>query len=261
MDSYSPEGAIIQRQIQFEDVRQPSLLRKTIAAIGVAATCMSGACTPNPEVTTSTTTTEVAPTTTEVPTSTTEVPIIVCDSTTIMIGAQCWMKENINTGIMINGSINQTNNTEVEKYCYDNNPENCAIYGGLYQWDEMMQYTTTESAKGICPPEFHVPSDEEWKTMELFLGMTPEQADAEGNRGTDQGAQILMTGTSGLDFPVTGYGAGGLFYGINFRTWIWTSSQSNTPLDWAWQRGPQWGQISRDLEQKSDAMPVRCLQD
>ena len=183
-----------------------------------------------------------------------------CETSTIKIGTQCWKKENLDVGTMINGSINQTNNSVIEKYCYDNDPSNCTIYGGLYQWNEMMKYSTTESVQGICPKGFHLPSDNEWKIMEMFLGMTKLQADAEGNRGTDQGAQILITGTSGLDFPITGYGGGGLFYGINFRTWIWTSSQSNTPLDWAWQRGPQWGQISRDLEQKTDSMPVRCIQ-
>ena len=44
-----------------------------------------------------------------------------------------------------------TNNGIIEKYCYDNNPANCAIYGGLYQWNEMMQYTTQQGAQGICP--------------------------------------------------------------------------------------------------------------
>ncbi len=183
-----------------------------------------------------------------------------CDISTIKIGTQCWMKTNLNVGTMINGSIDQTNNSIIEKYCYDNDPANCATYGGLYQWNEMMQYSRIESVQGICPNGFHLPSDSEWKTMEMFLGMTQLQADAEGNRGTDQGAQILMGGTSGLDFPITGYSGGGLFYGINFRTWIWTSSQSNSPLDWAWLRGPQWGQISRDLEGKAGGMPARCIQ-
>jgi len=62
---------------------------------------------------------------------------------TVLIGSQCWLKENLNVGTMINGSQNQTNNSTIEKYCYDNDPANCDEYGGLYQWDEMMQYTTT----------------------------------------------------------------------------------------------------------------------
>ena len=48
------------------------------------------------------------------------------------IGEQCWMAENLNIGTLINGNNNQTNNGEIEKYCYDNDPVNCDLYGGLY---------------------------------------------------------------------------------------------------------------------------------
>ncbi len=51
---------------------------------------------------------------------------------------------------MIPGANNMTNNGIIEKYCYDNNEANCDIYGGLYQWNEMMQYVTTEGVQGIC---------------------------------------------------------------------------------------------------------------
>ncbi len=36
----------------------------------------------------------------------------------------------------------------------------------LYQWEEMMQYTTQQGAQGICPPGWHLPTDEEWKVLE-----------------------------------------------------------------------------------------------
>jgi uncharacterized protein (TIGR02145 family) len=180
-----------------------------------------------------------------------------CTSSTIELGTQCWMKENMNVGTLINASTAQSDNSLTEKYCYDNNPNNCNTYGGLYQWNEMMQYTTTESTQGICPAGFHIPSDSEWKTLEMFLGMTQEAADQEGNRGTDQGAQMLVGGSTGLNFPIGGYAAEGSFYGINFRTWIWSSTSSSE--DWAWHRGPQYGQISRDNEHKIVASPVRCI--
>jgi uncharacterized protein (TIGR02145 family) len=84
---------------------------------------------------------------------------------TIQIFSQCWLKENLNVGNMINGSLNQTNNDTIEKYCYDNEPANCAIYGGLYQWDEMMGYSTVPGTQGICPPGWHLPTNEEWKVL------------------------------------------------------------------------------------------------
>jgi uncharacterized protein (TIGR02145 family) len=40
--------------------------------------------------------------------------------------------------------------------------------GALYQWDELMQYQTTESSQGLCPPGWHVPSESEWTTLFNF---------------------------------------------------------------------------------------------
>ncbi len=70
---------------------------------------------------------------------------------TVQIGSQCWLKNNLNIGRMIEDSTKQNNNTIIEKYCYYNSEVNCKTYGGLYRWDEAMQYSTTEGAQGICP--------------------------------------------------------------------------------------------------------------
>ena len=80
---------------------------------------------------------------------------------TVQIGTQCWMAENMNIGTRINGSGDQTNNGTIEKYCYDDNEANCDTNGGLYQWNEMMQYTTMEGAQGICPAGWHIATDAE----------------------------------------------------------------------------------------------------
>ncbi|MFP4471865.1 MAG: FISUMP domain-containing protein, partial [Bacteroidales bacterium] len=84
---------------------------------------------------------------------------------TVQIGDQCWMAENLNLGERIDGSEEMADNGIIEKYCYDDDPANCETYGGLYQWNEMMQYNTAGS-QGICPEGWSVPTDEEWKTLE-----------------------------------------------------------------------------------------------
>ncbi len=93
---------------------------------------------------------------------------------TVQIGDQCWMAENLNVGTMIDGSDDQTQQTPevIEKYCYDNNTANCDTYGGLYQWNEMMHYTTQEGAQGICPAGWHVPTDGEWCTLTQVVDAT-----------------------------------------------------------------------------------------
>jgi hypothetical protein len=54
------------------------------------------------------------------------------DYNTIQIFSQCWFKENLITGTMIPGTHAISNNSVIEKYCYDNVVDSCTKYGGLY---------------------------------------------------------------------------------------------------------------------------------
>jgi uncharacterized protein (TIGR02145 family) len=89
---------------------------------------------------------------------------------TVHIDTQTWMAENLNVGTRINGSVDQTQNSIIEKYCTNDDDANCAVYGGLYQWDEMMQYVNTPGVQGICPAGWHLPTNAEWITLTTFLG-------------------------------------------------------------------------------------------
>jgi len=89
---------------------------------------------------------------------------------TVQIGDQCWMKENLKVGTRINGSEEMTDNGVIEKYCYDDDPANCDKYGGLYQWNELMGYVTTPGVQGICPDGWHVPADGEWTALTDYIG-------------------------------------------------------------------------------------------
>lgn len=85
---------------------------------------------------------------------------------TIQIFSQCWLKENLNVGVMIEGNENMTDNGIIEKYCYNNEPDSCAKHGGLYQWNEIMQYGMQSGTRGICPPGWHIPTNEEIRLLE-----------------------------------------------------------------------------------------------
>ena len=85
---------------------------------------------------------------------------------TVQIFSQCWFNENLNVGNMIPGTQEMSNNNVIEKYCYNNKEDSCTKYGGLYRWDELMQYSTTSGIQGICPNGWHVPTVEEWKLLE-----------------------------------------------------------------------------------------------
>ena len=112
---------------------------------------------------------------------------------TVVIGTQMWMAENLNYGTMISASSNQQDDSVVEKYCYDDNMENCETYGGLYQWAEAMaissQYNTaswsssdTLNHQGICPVKWHIPTATEMLTLTNYVDESND-AVANGNEG------------------------------------------------------------------------------
>src|SRR5680860_889399 len=184
----------------------------------------------------------------------------VLDSNWLAVGTQVWAKANLNVGTRIAGVTNQTNNAILEKYCYSDTESNCTTYGGLYQWNEAMQYVTTQGAQGICPTGSHVPSDNDWKILEMQLGMTQANADATGwSRGTDQGTQLQPGGSSGLNIPLAGYRAtDGTLLNLSAATYLWSSSESSTS---AWIRRLNSGTatVYRSTYDKGGGYSVRCV--
>ncbi len=85
---------------------------------------------------------------------------------TVTIGGKVWLKENLNVGTMLaNGSTKATDNGIIEKHCYNDTESNCDQFGGLYSWNELMQYATADKSQGICPDGWHVPDMDDWHTI------------------------------------------------------------------------------------------------
>lgn len=197
----------------------------------------------------------------------------------VHIGTHTWMAENLNAGIRIEGNLSQTDNSIIEKYCYNNDPANCDIYGGLYLWNEVMQYVTTPGAQGICPAGWHVPTDAEWCTFNQYLDPTVN-CGVNGWSGTNAGGKIKSTGTleagnglwhtpnagatneSGFSGLAGGYSdsSGAYSYSGYYGYW-WSSTELNSNN--AWSRSPDfsYSSIVRGFNFKSDGYSMRCLQD
>ena len=143
---------------------------------------------------------------------------------TVLIGDQCWLKENLDIGTMINSATNSTNNSTIEKYCYENEPANCVTYGGLYQWQELMQYSSTEGAQGICPNGWHIPTQAEIESLILAVDGNGNSLKAinQGNgsgAGTDEfGFSALLAGNKE---------SGSSFIHLMMRGHFWSSSLSD----------------------------------
>jgi len=215
---------------------------------------------------------------------------------TVLIGTQCWMAENLKATHYASGTSmpNVTsgsawaaladNNTD-DAYCYcDNLSSNANVYGALYTWAAAMgdnavsSNTNPSGVQGACPTGWHLPSDNEWKQLEMQLGMSQSEADQSGFRGTDQGSQLA--GDSSLwnsgsletnaQFGISGFTASpgsnrypnnsASFYSLGIIGYWWSSTESNNSACF---REVYYNnsEVRRDNYNKSYGFSVRCLKD
>jgi len=177
---------------------------------------------------------------------------------TISIGGQCWLKENLDVGTMIQGSANASNNGAIEKYCFNNDPNNCETYGGLYQWNEAMAYSTLTGTKGICPTGWHMPTLAEYGALKAEVNNDGNALKAVG-QGTGNGAG---TNTSGFSALLAGYRSdSGSFSSLGYGTGFWRSTDYDaTGADYL---GLDYNgsSISLNGKFKEFGFSVRCVKD
>jgi len=194
---------------------------------------------------------------------------------TVKIGNQIWMAENLKTTkYNDNTSIPLvTDNTEwitlsTAAYCWAANNEALYkdLYGAFYNW------YAVESEK-LCPEGWHVPTDADFKALEINLGMSQAQADATEWRGTDQGKKMKNstgwkdgengTNTTGFSAMPGGYRAyaSGASDGLGMLTYWWTSDQSNEEMGLYRRLDGNNDAVYRNGTDKKAGKSVRCLKD
>jgi uncharacterized protein (TIGR02145 family) len=183
---------------------------------------------------------------------------------TVLIGTQCWMAQNLNVGTRIDRNTNMTNNSIIEKYCYNDDENNCNTYGGLYQWDEAMQYSTTEGAKGICPAGWHLATDAEWTTLTTFLGGADVAGGMMKEAGTAHWYASSAGATNSSGFTTLPGGCRYLwnnFYDLTYFAYFWSSSQSDATLAWIRDITYNHEGVSRYTSPSTYGFSARCLKD
>jgi uncharacterized protein (TIGR02145 family) len=178
------------------------------------------------------------------------------------LGGHCWMLTDLNFGTkMASPSTAQTDNCLPEKYCLASDAT-CSTYGGLYQWDELMQYQVPASGltvQGLCPPEWHVPTQAEWTDLiNSVASLTP---------GDGLAGSFLKDPT-----PTFGFHAllDGIFYLNN--TWAFTSGSLTATMYWTSTTDGPYRVIARGMNVytysvsfypslRANAFTVRCAKD
>ncbi len=168
----------------------------------------------------------------------------------IALGEQVWFAENLN--FVTNSS-----------WWYNDNESNGELYGRLYTWEE---------AQIVCPAGYHLPTDDEWKTLEMFLGMSLAEVENTYLRGTDEGKKIKsmsgwvsdVNGTDEFGFNAQPAGerwnTGTFLYMGSLTAW-WVVEDCNDT--WANIRYVESGsdKIGRRCYTKNVGYSIRCLKD
>jgi uncharacterized protein (TIGR02145 family) len=145
-------------------------------------------------------------------------------------------------------------------------------YGKLYNY-----YAVVDN-RNLCPSGWHIPTDDDWKSLELSLGMSQDQANATGLRGTIEGGKLKYVSKStyeGWNFPNTGatnssgfsaLGAGyrsnqGIFTNKNTSANFWTSTEFDANSAWSRSLSLSNTQIIRLNINKGYGFSVRCIKD
>ena len=190
---------------------------------------------------------------------------------TVKIGSQCWMKENLRTN-NVNGIGNVYTNT-VHNYDVDS-------YGRLYDRAAVMQGASStnypesgDKVQGICPNGWHVPSKAEWETLSTYVSSIDAYQCDGGNANALSGygwnsPDSCCAGYWNREiFNKTGFSAvpagfyapteEGIYLDLGNRTFFWSATDSWAILLSKSNRSVQIMETSGG----SYSVSVRCLRD
>jgi len=186
----------------------------------------------------------------------------------VKIGTQIWMAENLNYGAdkgEDGGDIG---------VCYDDDSDNCDIYGRLYSWAEAMDIDLVYNSstwgdsdvnhQGICPVGWHVSNRTEWLALTSFVGI-----DREGtNAGTKLKSQTgwntnpgneLGTDDFGFSALPGGYNRNDGFSSIGSSGYWWRITEVSASNAWYQYMGHNSSETGGGNFNKTFQLSIRCI--
>jgi uncharacterized protein (TIGR02145 family) len=194
---------------------------------------------------------------------------------TVLIGTQCWTKENLrvtkyNDGtdipeITSTGTWNTTIVTGA-RTVYNDLPANLTTYGYLYNW-----YAATDSRK-ICPTGYHLPTDSDWNKLVKFIDSRADTSSTSSTQSPTAGTLMKKdtalwttntgTNTSGFSALPGGFrGTAGNLQKISDEAYFWSASLDSGSNAWRRYLKYNFGDVYRDSSSKVRGHSVRCLRD
>jgi uncharacterized protein (TIGR02145 family) len=203
---------------------------------------------------------------------------------TVKIGNKVWMAENLkatfyadSTPLADGTGVGDLTGQYSAKYwfAYNNDLGHKDYYGLLYTWTAVMNSapgsdSNPSGVQGICPSGWHVPSDSEWKELEMYLGMSQAEADNTEWRGTDEGTKLKSTvgwnsgGNGSNTSGFTAIPAGFRYYDGNFGSlgigaFFWNSTELHSYEANGRLLLYNYTNVYRDTDFKGCGFSVRCV--
>ncbi len=184
---------------------------------------------------------------------------------TIRIGKQWWMAENLRTTRFRDGeSIARVTDGEVwgalksPAYCwYDNDIGNKVLFGGLYNWYAV-------ATDRLCPEGWHVPRDEEWNQLNVYLG----KGYLAGRRMVETGTllwkhiSIGATNESRFSGVPGGWRGTWSFNAQGTKGFWWSSTEYLTAKAWYWYLDGNTAYLGRGFTSDLfNGYSIRCISD
>jgi uncharacterized protein (TIGR02145 family) len=195
---------------------------------------------------------------------------------TVKIGDNWWMAENLRVTVFRDSSdINWVESLEADSVWANQQGGACTytndtLYGLLYN------FKAVSDERGIAPEGWHIATDEEWMELEKEIGMSDDQANKLGWRGTKEAEKLAplysrgwpegseLFGTDEYKFMALPGGCR-LFNGIlntqNNTSFWWTASSDNAEEGWYRYMDYNQDRIFRQHTYKGYGMSVRCVKD
>ncbi len=211
---------------------------------------------------------------------------------TVTIGTQTWMAENLKVTHYKDG-------TPIPCYTFDDaswiadTGGACSAYlssstslhgfneiGWELQYGLLYNWHAVNNAAGLAPEGWHVPTNAEWKVLEMYLGMSESEANGLGNRGTNEGSKLAdrkdlwntanTTLIDSSEFGASGFNilpAGnrnydsGVYGGMGNTGWFWLSEEDNSTNAWFRNVNYLESGVDRYNFNKNYGFSVRCIED
>ena len=174
------------------------------------------------------------------------------------------MAENLNVGEMVKGKRNQEDDTKIERYCYDNDTTNCNMYGGLYQWAEMMNLPSrcnTEICVDLIKPNHQGICPNGWRllTYNDYYIVVHADDNIDGVKGTRSAYHFGGSNDSGFSLVGAGYLWDYSFTGMKDGTyWHYPEEYSDDASRVSWQSSTE-SVNHNTFKYKIFGFSVRCV--